>query len=110
MHDLAEIGIIKWFISNVAVPLLGGLWGLLAWWIKMISDKFARLENKQAEDVKALFERVAESDKENSSTYARRDDLKEGLAHMREDMHTGFANVEKKLDTLMRHALKDAQG
>lgn len=110
MQEMAEIGLIKWLVSNVAVPLLGGMWWLLAWWVKMIAQKFERLESKQATDVKALFDRVSDIDKENASTYARREDLKEGLTHMREDMHTGFANVEKKLDTLMRHALKDSQG
>lgn len=99
MHEIAEIGLLKWLISNVAVPLLGGMWGLLAWWVKMISDKFTRLEDKQTADAKAVAERITDLDREHASTYARRDDVREG-----------FARIDSKLDVLLKHALRDSQG
>lgn len=99
MHELAELGLIKWLISNVAVPLLGGMWALLAWWVKMISEKFARLEDRQEKDADALHDRITNLDREHASTYARRDDVREG-----------FARIDSKLDVLLKHALRDSQG
>jgi hypothetical protein len=90
--------------------LLSGLWAALAWWIQLIANRFQKLEERHAADTMAINAKIAALDREHTETYARRDDLREGMAHMREDMHAGFANVEKKLDTLMRHALKDSQG
>ena len=99
MHDLAELGLIKWLVSNVAVPLLGGMWGLLAWWVKMVADKFTKLETKQTKDAETLHERITNLDREHASTYARRDDVREG-----------FARIDSKLDVLLKHALRDSQG
>lgn len=99
MHELAELGLIKWLISNVAVPLLGGMWALLAWWVKMISEKFSKLEDRQEKDADALHDRITNLDREHASTYARRDDVREG-----------FARIDSKLDVLLKHALRDSQG
>jgi hypothetical protein len=110
MQEAAELGLWKWLIEHVAVPLLSGLWAALAWWIQLIANRFQKLEERHAADTMAINAKIAALDREHTETYARRDDLREGMAHMREDMHAGFANVEKKLDTLMRHALKDSQG
>jgi hypothetical protein len=99
MHDIAEIGLIKWFVSNVGVPLLGGMWGLLAWWVKMIADKFAKLEKLIGKTELQINARITAADQRNADKYATQDYVREG-----------FGRIEGKLDLLVKHALKDSQG
>lgn len=99
MQELSELGIIKWGIEHIAVPLLGGLWGALAWWVNLIAAKFQKLEDKQSADSRALTERIADLDRQSAATYARRDDVKDG-----------FARIDAKLDVLLKHALRESQG
>lgn len=99
MHELSELGLIKWLVSNVAIPLLGGLWGLLAWWVKMIADKFSKLEKRIGESEAQINARITAGDQRNADTYARQDYVREG-----------FGRLEGKLDILVKHALKDSQG
>jgi hypothetical protein len=97
MHD--DIGLWKWVVQHVAIPLLGGLWAALGWWVKMISDKFTRLEDTHKEEMAEIHARISALDRDHANTYARRDDVREG-----------FARIDGKLDVLLKHALKDAQG
>jgi Tfp pilus assembly protein PilO len=97
MHD--DIGLWKWVVQHVAIPLLGGLWAALGWWVKMISDKFARLEDTHKEEMAEIHARITASDQRNADRYATQDYVREG-----------FGRIEGKLDLLVKHALKDAQG
>jgi hypothetical protein len=97
MHD--DIGLWKWVVQHVAIPLLGGLWAALGWWVKMIADKFTRLEDAHKEETAEIHARISALDRDHANTYARRDDVREG-----------FARIDGKLDVLLKHALKDAQG
>jgi hypothetical protein len=99
MHDAIGFGLWKWAVEHIAIPLLGGLWMALAWWIKLVTDKFSTLETKQSSDTDSLHARITEMGRENASTYARRDDVREG-----------FARIDGKLDVLLKHALRDSQG
>ncbi len=99
MQEASELGLIKWAVEHIAIPLLGGLWGALAWWVKMISDKFTRVETQHKEDVADLHDRITSMDRAHAETYSRRDDVREG-----------FARLDSKLDVLLKHALKDGQG
>jgi hypothetical protein len=97
MHD--DLGLWKWFVQHVAIPLLSGLWAAIAWWVKMIADKFTRLEDTHKEELAAIHALISAIDREATNTYARRDDVREG-----------FARIDGKLDVLLKHALKDSQG
>jgi hypothetical protein len=99
MHEVSEFGLIKWLVSNVAIPLLGGLWGLLAWWVKMIADKFSKLEKRIGESETQINARITAADQRNADKYATQDYVREG-----------FGRIEGKLDLLVKHALKDSQG
>ena len=99
MHEISELGVVKWAVENIALPLLGGLWGALAWWVNVIAAKFSKLEDKHSADNKAIHERITALDRHNADTYARQEYVREG-----------FARIESKLDLLVKHALKDSQG
>lgn len=99
MQEVAELGLWKWAIEHIAIPLLGGLWGALAWWVKMIADKFSRIESQQKSDSADLHARISAMDRDHADTYARRDDVREIVAR-----------IDGKLDVLLKHALRDSQG
>jgi hypothetical protein len=99
MHEITELGLIKWAVENIAIPLLGGMWTALAWWVKLIADKFSKIEKRVAESEAQINARITASDQRNADTYARQDYVREG-----------FVRIESKLDLLVRHALKDSQG
>ena len=99
MHEIAELGLIKWLVSNVAVPLLTGVSGLIAWWVKMIADRLTGVEKRITETEAQINARMAATDQRNADTYARQDYVREG-----------FGRLEGKLDILVKHALKDSQG
>jgi hypothetical protein len=110
MDQLAELGVWKWLLEHVAIPMLGGMWGALAWWVKMIADKFERVESQHKSDLVSLQQRLTTMDHDIAETYARRDDVKEGFAQLRNEQRDGFAAVERKLDRLVDHALKGREG
>jgi hypothetical protein len=97
MHD--DIGLWKWVVQHVAIPLLGGLWAAIAWWVKMIADKFSKLEKRMSETETQINARITASDQRNADKYATQDYVREG-----------FGRIEGKLDLLVKHALKDSQG
>lgn len=99
MHEVAELGLWKWVVEHIAIPLLGGGWAALAWWVKMIADRFAKIEKRQSDSETQIAARFAAADQRNADTYARQDYVREG-----------FARLEGKLDILVKHALKDSQG
>lgn len=99
MQEAAELGLWKWAIEHIAIPLLGGLWTALAWWVQLIAGKFQKMEERHAADTMALHQKLSGMEREHADTYARRDDVREG-----------FARIEGKLDTLVKHALRDSQG
>ncbi len=99
MHEVAEWGLVKWLLEHVAIPLLGGLWGALAWWVKMIADKFERVEAAQKKETAEIHARISTLDRDHAETYARRDDVREIVAR-----------IDGKLDVLLKHALRDSQG
>ena len=97
MHD--DIGLWKWVVQHVAIPLLGGLWAAIAWWVKMIADKFSKLEKRIGESEAQINARITAADQRNADKYATQDYVREG-----------FGRIEGKLDLLVKHALKDSQG
>jgi hypothetical protein len=99
VHEITELGLFKWMVENIAVPLLGGMWTALAWWVKLISDKFGKVEAAQKSDTADIHDRISAMERNHAETYARRDDVREG-----------FARIDGKLDVLLKHALKDSQG
>lgn len=99
MQEAAEIGLWKWLIEHVAVPLLSGLWAVLAWWVQLIATRFQKMEDRHAADTMALHQKLSSLDQAHAEMYARRDDVREG-----------FARIDGKLDVLLKHALKDSQG
>jgi len=99
MHESIELGIWRWIIENVAIPLLGGAASAIAWWVKMVSDRLRRTEEAHEEKITLLHARISALDRDTANTYARRDDVREW-----------FARIDGKLDVLLKHALKDSQG
>ena len=98
MHEISELGLFKWMVENIAIPLIGGMWAALAWWVKLISDRFTKVEKRVSESEKQINDRITAGDQRNADTYARQDYVREG-----------FARIESKLDILVKHALKDSQ-
>lgn len=99
MQEMVELGVWKWLIEHVAIPFLGGVSGFLAFWINALHNRLSKMQDDQDNAEKALHERITNMQRDHAETYARRDDVREG-----------FARIEGKLDTLVRHALKDGQG
>lgn len=99
MQEMVELGVWKWLIEHVAIPLLGGVSGFLALWLNALHSRLAKIQDAQDDVKNQLHERVTNMQLDHAETYARRDDVREG-----------FVRIEGKLDTLLKHALKDVQG
>lgn len=94
MSDIPDPNLWRWFIEHVATPLLTGLWGLLAYWINSISQKFKEMDQRQTTASRDMHDKITSVERHNAETYARRDDVREG-----------FQQVTAKLDLLIEHAL-----
>ena len=96
---MIELGLWKWFLEHIAIPLLGGMWSALAWWVHTIGSRFSRMEERHSKDAEATQKRLSDMDQRNADTYARQDYVRDG-----------FGRIEGKLDLLVKHALGDRQG
>ncbi len=94
-----EVTLWKWLIEHVAIPLLGGGFSAVSYWVHQLGKKLSDMRAQQQADTNDFHRRLSDLQAFSNDTYARRDDVREG-----------FARMEGKLDILVKHALKDTQG
>ena len=75
-------------VFNIAVALSGALGG---WILKVIWDA-----------IKELKEEVSDVDKHLNENFVRRDDFKDAIGEIKQDMREGFDKVDRTLGLLFK--------